>query len=203
MQTDWEPPERPLRRRLVIGGAIVLVVAALALLLRPVAERTLRRTFEQTPPGPLALAATDGTAPAVQPADTTPRPAPLPPGREARRQRPSAERTTPVARRTETPQPRAERAAPPAVAPARAAEAAAPAAGAEPGRLFVNATPWGQLFVDGQSVGNTPKGNLSLAPGPHTIRVVREGFEPFERAIQVAPGQVVRITGIVLVERQP
>ena len=202
MQTDWEPPERPLRRRLVIGGAVVVVVAALALLLRPAAERLFRQTFEQTPPGSVALPVTDGATPAVQPADTTPRPEPLPPGREARRQRPTAERTTSDARRTETPRPRGERAATSSGAPARAG-GAAPAAGGEPGRLFVNATPWGQLFVDGQSVGNTPKGNLSLAPGPHTIRVVREGFEPFERAIQVAPGEVVRLTGIVLVERQP
>ena len=61
----------------------------------------------------------------------------------------------------------------------------------------------GDAYVDGQLVGNTPKANLGIAPGPHTIRVVREGFEPFERAIQVAPGQVVRLTDIVLVERRP
>jgi len=200
-QTDWEPPERPLRRRLVIGAAVV-VVAALALVLRPAAERLLRRTFERTPPGPVAVPVTDSAAPALQPADTIPRPVPLPPGREARRQRPSAERTTPDARRTEAPRPRRGRAVPSAATPAPAG-AAAPVAEPEPGRLFVNAAPWGQLYVDGQLVSNTPKANLSLAPGPHTIRVVREGFEPFQRAIQVAPGQVVRLTDIVLVERRP
>jgi serine/threonine-protein kinase len=201
-QTDWKPPERPLKHRLVIGAAVVVVAALALLLLRPAAERLLRRTLERTPPGPVAVPVTDSTAPALQPADTAPRPVTLPPGRVARRQGPTAERPAPDARRTETPRPRGQRAAPSAGTPARAG-AAAPAAGAEAGSLFVNAAPWGQLYVDGQLVGNTPKANLSLAPGPHTIRVVREGFEPFERAIQVAPGQVVRLTDIVLVERRP
>ena len=55
--------------------------------------------------------------------------------------------------------------------------------------------------MDGQLVGNTPKANLSLAPGSHAVRVVREGYEPFERTIQVAAGQSVRLTDIVLVAR--
>lgn len=85
-----------------------------------------------------------------------------------------------------------------------ASAAAAPAAGpVEPGHLFVSATPWGQLFVDGQLIGNTPRANLALAPGAHTIRVVRDGFAPFERSLQVASGQVIRLTGIVLAPRQP
>jgi hypothetical protein len=64
----------------------------------------------------------------------------------------------------------------------------------------VSATPWGQLYVDGQLVGNTPKANLSLAPGAHTIRVLREGYQPFERTIQVESGQALRLTDIVLVQ---
>jgi protein kinase-like protein/PEGA domain-containing protein len=69
-----------------------------------------------------------------------------------------------------------------------------------PGRLFVNAIPWGQVFVDDASIGNTPRVAVPIAPGTHRVRVSRDGFEPFERTVQVAPGQDVRLTDIVLRE---
>jgi serine/threonine protein kinase len=70
-----------------------------------------------------------------------------------------------------------------------------------PGRLFVNATPWGQLYVDGQLIGNTPRANISVDPGTHTVAVVREGYESYVKVIRVAPGDTVRITDIVLTPR--
>ncbi len=39
---------------------------------------------------------------------------------------------------------------------------------------------------------------LPIAAGSHQLRIVRDGFAPFERRIQVAPGEDVRLTGIVL-----
>ena len=72
-----------------------------------------------------------------------------------------------------------------------------------PGRLFVNATPWGQLYIDGQLIGNTPRANISLDPGNHTVSVVREGYENFVRVIRISPRDTVRITDIVLVPRTP
>jgi serine/threonine-protein kinase len=72
-----------------------------------------------------------------------------------------------------------------------------------PGRLFVNASPWGQLYVDGQLIGNTPRANVSLDPGNHTIAVVREGYESFVRVVRVVSGDTIRITDIVLVPRTP
>jgi len=74
---------------------------------------------------------------------------------------------------------------------------------AETGRLSVNATPWGQLYLDGPLVGNTPKVNLTVAAGTHTIRVMRDGFETVERTVTVGAGATVRVTDIVLTERQP
>jgi len=202
MQTDWKPPESPLRRRVVLGTVAVVAVVALVVALRPVGTRLLRGTrdrpmpayVEPTPDSAALGVPTADAAPAATPA-ARPTPAPLPPGREARRapSRPAVPRPTPAPRA-------AERAA----APAPQATPSAPAAaGADAGRLFVNASPWGQLYVDGQLVGNTPKANLSLSPGSHAVRVVREGYEPFERTIQVAAGQSVRLTDIVLVERRP
>lgn len=80
---------------------------------------------------------------------------------------------------------------PPAVAPAR------------PAALFVNASPWGVVHLDGRPIGNTPRANLEVPPGVHVLRVVREGYVPFEREIRVAPGQVLRITDIVLEPIRP
>jgi serine/threonine protein kinase len=84
--------------------------------------------------------------------------------------------------------------------PARPVPPPTPAS-TEPGKLFVNATPWGQLYIDGQLAGNTPKANLPLAVGLHAIRVLREGYEPFDRIVRVEAGQTVRLTDITLVQR--
>jgi hypothetical protein len=231
VQTDWKPPENPLRRRFLLGGTAVVAATALVLVLWPVVSRMVGGRADR-PASPYVKPTPDSATPVAPPVDSaravatvaTPAPPTLPPAREARRSPSSA---TPSAARPAQPtaeraQPRRERAtpeAPPAAArdtstsPSRTAQrAAAPAttpppaapaaASADPGYLFVNASPWGQLFVDGQLVGNTPKANLSLSPGSHAIRVVREGYAPFERTVQIAAGQTVRLTDIVLVARQ-
>jgi len=74
---------------------------------------------------------------------------------------------------------------------------------AAPGHLFINSTPWGQVYVDGDLIGNTPRVDVPVSPGPHQLRVVRDGFQPYELPIRVAPGQEVRITDIVLQEIKP
>jgi len=40
-----------------------------------------------------------------------------------------------------------------------------------------------------------------VASGAHRLRVERDGFRPYERMIELASGQRLRITDIVLVER--
>jgi hypothetical protein len=71
------------------------------------------------------------------------------------------------------------------------------------GTVFINATPWGSVYVDGRLVGNTPQVNLRLDAGTHTLRVVRDGFVPWEREVRVAAGGTVRITDIVLQPIEP
>jgi serine/threonine protein kinase len=83
----------------------------------------------------------------------------------------------------------------------RAEQRAAPAA--EPGRLFINATPWGQVYLDDELLGNTPQVAVPVPPGQHRLRVVRDGFEPYEQSILVAAGQQLRFTDIVLHEVKP
>jgi serine/threonine protein kinase len=116
---------------------------------------------------------------------------------------------------TVVPPPRAERrpvspVAPvrrPSVAPPRRArpvperrDVAAPAVG---GRLFVNSTPWGQVYVDSELIGNTPRVDVPVSPGAHRLRVVRDGFLPYDTTVRITPGQALRITDIVLQEIKP
>lgn len=91
----------------------------------------------------------------------------------------------------------------PAAVPDASPAAGTTAPAGAPGTLFVNSTPWGQLFVDGTSLGNTPKANLVVTAGTHVIRIVRYGYQTYEREIQVGPGEVVRLTDIVLEAREP
>jgi len=71
----------------------------------------------------------------------------------------------------------------------------------EPGLLSVNAIPWGSVYLDGQPIGNTPQIDRTIGPGRHRLRVERDGYRPYDRMIDVAPGQRLRITDIALVER--
>jgi len=158
--------------------------------------QALHQVLAPTPPAPAAPPVTDsGGRARTRPGSTfASTPAPARPGSTQTRQAPAPARGAPRPRPEDLrlrPQPAARAPAP----------SAAPAAPAEPGRLFVNSDPWGQLYVDGQLIGNTPKANLSLTAGPHTIRVLREGYEPFERTIQVGAGATVRLTDITLVQR--
>ena len=66
------------------------------------------------------------------------------------------------------------------------------------GTLFVNSRPWGVVYIDGNRVGNTPQVGLSVAPGMHYLRIVRDGYAPFERVIRIIGGEELRITGINL-----
>jgi serine/threonine protein kinase len=71
-----------------------------------------------------------------------------------------------------------------------------------PGRLFVSSRPWGQVFVDGQLIGNSPLASATISPGTHVIRVARPGFRSYEREVYVTPGQDVRLVDLVL-EAEP
>lgn len=44
------------------------------------------------------------------------------------------------------------------------------------------------VLVDGATVGRSPLSLEGLKPGPHTVRVVREGFAPAEVSLQLLPG---------------
>jgi len=71
----------------------------------------------------------------------------------------------------------------------RAALEAIPVA-QEPAYLTINATPWADVYVDGQAVGQTPIGTLEVEPGTHTIRLVCPPLEAEQtKTVTVGPGE--------------
>jgi hypothetical protein len=55
------------------------------------------------------------------------------------------------------------------------------------GILFVNATPWGNLQVNGHAVGDTPR-ELRLPSGLHRIRILRKGRPAIDEQVLVKAG---------------
>jgi serine/threonine-protein kinase len=169
-----QEPQRRWRRRLIIGGLIAgLAAGGLIIQFRATGRDAGLEPMMTAPIAP-APRGTEARQPAGVPSDRR-EPAPLP-ASTAPDAPPQVPRRTTGAPRSATP-------------------AAVPS---EPATLFVNATPWGQLLIDGQLIGNTPRGNLRLAPGRHVVRIQREGFEPYERTLTVTAGEIVRLTEIEL-----
>jgi hypothetical protein len=48
---------------------------------------------------------------------------------------------------------------------------------AKTGKLRVNSRPWSQVFIDGKSYGATPRFNIDLPVGSHTLRLVNDEFK--------------------------
>ncbi len=205
---DWEPPPDPVRRwRVALRLAVALAVVGVCV----VALEPLRDAFVPDPvpvttairptvPGERPrMPASSGSASAAQPSQASPVGNQVDRVEDARATRtapaptPAADNAFPAA--VATGSPAAARSAAPAVRPSTI-----PAPPRQPGegRLFVNAMPWGEVMIDGTSVGNTPRANLPIAAGSHVIRVRRPGFTTWERSVRVTTGDTLRFTDIVL-----
>jgi serine/threonine protein kinase len=62
------------------------------------------------------------------------------------------------------------------------------------GIVHLNATPWAEVWVDGQRVGETPIGNLSVPIGPHEVVFRHPQFGEKRHAISVTYGQPTRLS---------
>jgi serine/threonine protein kinase len=67
------------------------------------------------------------------------------------------------------------------------------ATAAAPGFLLVVVSPWADVTVDGKPAGQTPLARLSLAPGPHTVRLHHPEYQPYPRKIVVRSGETIRL----------
>lgn len=62
------------------------------------------------------------------------------------------------------------------------------------GVLHLNASPWAEVWIDGQRVGETPIGNLSVPIGPHEIVFRHPQFGERRQAVSVTAGAPVRVS---------
>ena len=199
------PPPTRRTRRFVVAATLILLLGGGAVWLStssaPASQATAYDasipTPESVPSSAPVHTGVDTTAIAERQAPPAATPLPAvetpPPERQREAARPRHEpapvKRAPVVRRATPPAPPPRRVERPVERPA------------EPALLSVNSVPWGSVYVDGQPVGNTPQIDLQVTSGSHRLRVERDGFRPYERLIELGPGQRLRITDIVLVER--
>jgi hypothetical protein len=62
------------------------------------------------------------------------------------------------------------------------------------GTLQINANPWGEVFIDGEMVGTTPIGNLSVKIGPHAIVFRHPQLGEQSRSVVVTAGESTRVS---------
>lgn len=61
------------------------------------------------------------------------------------------------------------------------------------GRLYVNALPWADVWIDGQRVGETPLANVSLPIGPHELLFRHPQFGERRQTVTVKSSGITRI----------
>jgi hypothetical protein len=62
------------------------------------------------------------------------------------------------------------------------------------GVVSLNAIPWANVSIDGQSAGETPIGNLSVSIGPHEVAFLNPQFGEQRRVIMVTLREPVRLS---------
>jgi hypothetical protein len=62
------------------------------------------------------------------------------------------------------------------------------------GVINLNASPWAEVWIDGQRVGETPIGNLAIAIGPHEVVFKHPQFGEKRQAVSVTLGGPVRLS---------
>ncbi len=62
------------------------------------------------------------------------------------------------------------------------------------GKLIINATPWGNVYVDGTLIGQTPLTINKLTAQEHQIKVSRDGYREFSKTLTIEEGATERIS---------
>ncbi len=65
---------------------------------------------------------------------------------------------------------------------------ATPSASSGDGVLAVVATPWGEVFVDGKAVGETPR-EMRLGAGSYRVKVRHPQLGTREQVVSIVPGK--------------
>jgi serine/threonine-protein kinase len=171
--------------RWLLGAAAVAVVGVGVVIF------ALGRGRAPVPPSaeptlpPSTVVAPGPTSPATVPVTTVPAATPTP-----------TPVSTPTPRATATPRPPA----PPATAPVTTIPVTTVPATVAPARtplpdgtLLVVARPWGEVSVDGRTLGETPLQAIPLSPGTHTVSVRHPAYQPIERQVRIRSGRSERL----------
>ena len=60
--------------------------------------------------------------------------------------------------------------------------------------IMLAVSPWGEVVVDGKSMGVAPPlSELELAPGRYRIEIRNGGFKPYLEIFDLEPNQTIRI----------
>ena len=70
-----------------------------------------------------------------------------------------------------------------------------------PGFLYVASRPWAEVYIDGEPVGYTTRAAHQLREGTHQLRILRQGYLPFDTTITVGMNERVRL-GTITLRRQ-
>jgi hypothetical protein len=62
------------------------------------------------------------------------------------------------------------------------------------GSLSLNATPWAEVFVDGQRIGETPVGNVAVRAGTHEVVFRHPQHGEVRQSVVVKAGEAGRVT---------
>jgi hypothetical protein len=62
------------------------------------------------------------------------------------------------------------------------------------GTANINATPWAEVFIDGERVGDTPLGNIPLTIGPHQVQFRHPDFGEQTRTLVVTTTSIARLS---------
>jgi hypothetical protein len=63
-----------------------------------------------------------------------------------------------------------------------------------PGRVSINVTPWAQVWIDGDAVGDTPIANREMPVGEHQVTVRHPRLGAHTEKFIIRPGQLTRVT---------
>ena len=167
-----EKKAKPSKAPLFIGVGVVAIGVVAVLVLKgggkaPAGAPTPVQT-------PIVQSTTQSPSPATAtPIESTPKPPPAP---VATKPAPATKPTTHKGRPAQQP----------------AAAAPAPARAAAQGTITIDAQPYGEVYVDGKDMGQTPLINWTVSAGAHKIRIERPGFKTINETIQVDAENPVR-----------
>ena len=62
------------------------------------------------------------------------------------------------------------------------------------GKLVVNATPWGEVYLDGTLIGQTPLTINNVSARKHELKISRQGYGVFSKTLEIKEGVIEQVS---------